>query len=46
LPKTHAALDYIAIDVINDPLQHVSREFFEVVIVAAVVELWNCVTLP
>lgn len=45
--NTHSetALKYIAIDVVNLDTHRASREFLEVILVASIIELWDCVTL-
>jgi hypothetical protein len=45
-PACEAALKYIAVDVVNLDIRRASREFLEVMLVAPIVELWNCVSLP
>jgi len=45
-PDCEAALKYIAVDVVNLDIRRASREFLEVMLVASIVELWNCVSLP
>jgi hypothetical protein len=45
-PDSEAALKYIAVDVVNLDIRRASREFLEVMLVASIVELWNCVSLP
>jgi len=43
-PDCEAALKYIAVDVVNLDIRRASREFLEVMLVASIVELWNCAT--
>jgi hypothetical protein len=45
-PDSDPALKYIAVDVVNLDTQRACREFLEVMLVASIVELWNCVRLP